>query len=128
MMVIVLTEGLPRTAPPMGVPRVNVSVRISGVSGLPSVPVMSSVVCPIRNTSGLAVTLSTAPSPVPPSVNGTLKPSATWLTVLLATLATQRCAARAEGQADGQLEPVGEVGTTPAGFTLVTVPSRVLAT
>ena len=55
VMVSVLTEGLPRTAPPVGVPRVKVSVWL-GPGSESSVPVMSAVVCPIPNVSGLAVT------------------------------------------------------------------------
>ena len=55
VMVSVLTEGLPTTAPPVGVPRVKVSVW-SGPGSERSVPVMSKVVCPIPNVSGLAVT------------------------------------------------------------------------
>ena len=73
VMVSVLTEGLPRTAPPVGVPRVKVSVWL-GPGSERSVPVISSVVCPIPNVSGLAVTpLKAMPeTAVPPSVNGTV--------------------------------------------------------
>ena len=55
VMVSVLTEGLPRAAPPVGVPRVNVSVWL-GPGSERSVPVIFWVVCPIPNVSGLAVT------------------------------------------------------------------------
>ena len=89
LMVSVLTEGLPRAAPPVGVPRVNVSVWL-GPGSERSVPVMSWVVCPIPNVSGLAVTplKATPATAVPPSVNGTVTVSVTSLTVLLPTLAT----------------------------------------
>ena len=45
VMVSVLTEGLPRTAPPVGVPRVKCQ-RLVGPGSGRSVPVMSWVVCP----------------------------------------------------------------------------------
>ncbi len=77
VMVSVLTEGLPRATPPVGVPRVNVSVWV-GPGSERSLPVMSWVVCPIANVSGLAVTpLKAVPATaVPPSVNGTVTGSA----------------------------------------------------
>ncbi len=51
----VLTEALPTTPPPVGASRVTVSVWL-GPGTERSVPVMSRVVCPIPNFSGLAVT------------------------------------------------------------------------
>ena len=44
-MIIVLAEGLPRLAPPVGVPRVNVSVWVGPGSGR-SVPVIFKLVLP----------------------------------------------------------------------------------
>ena len=64
LMISVLTERLPRATPPVGVPRVNVSVRL-GPGSARSVPVMNWVVWPIPNVSGLAVTpLKAVPDPL----------------------------------------------------------------
>ena len=88
-MVSVFVDGLPRTAPPVGVPRVNVSVW-AGPESESSLPVMSWVVWPIPNASAPAVTplKATPAAAVPPSANGTVMVSVTWLSVLLALPAT----------------------------------------
>ena len=66
-------RGTAQGGAPVGVPRVNVSVWL-GPGSERSVPVMSWVVCPIPNVSGLAVTplKATPETAVPPSVNGTV--------------------------------------------------------
>ena len=73
VIVRVLTDGLPKTALPVGVPRMKASVWM-GPGSKRSVPVMSSVVCPASNKSGLAVMpLKSSPeTAVPLSVNGTV--------------------------------------------------------
>ncbi len=89
VMVSVLTDGLPRSPPPVGVPRVKVSVWL-GPGSERSVPVMSWVVCPSPNVSGPVVRpLKSVPSTaVPPTVNGTVTVSLISLTVLLPALVT----------------------------------------
>ena len=102
VMVSVLTEGLPRTEPPVGVPRVNVSVWL-GPGSERSVPVMFWVVCPIPNVSGLAVRpLKAVPeTAVPPSVNGTVTVSADLAHRVAAAVGDVEVAGGVEGQADG---------------------------
>ena len=90
---------------------------------------MSRVVCPISNVSTpdvkpLNATPATA---VPPSVNGTVTVSVTWLNVLPMPSATYRRPASRTRPA-GPSSPVAKVGTAPAGVTLLTVLLPVLAT
>ena len=89
LMVSVLTEGLPRAAPPVGVPRVNVSVWLGPGSGR-SVPVMScgGLPDPERQRAGRDAAVAVPEPAVPPSVNGTVMVWLTSLTVPSPSLAT----------------------------------------